>query len=296
MQVDGTTPLWVAARALLWERGDDFFRRRDKVLKTFGPEDIHDLRVSSRRLREGLALFAPCYPPGKIARLVKGSKGVTRLLGEIRNSDEAVLFFSALRDELDDPCRGDLDRLITSFQEERNKELRRLKTGLREMAGDELHDLYRRVIGSPTLFAPSAGSSDPFAPLAGFADESLGARLIDVLKLVPEARQEGNSEAQHLLRIAVKHFRYRMEILSFLLGARYEELHAAVKRYQELLGKMHDLDVFAGISREARFSEPSAALIPAAIAAHRGRLFAEFSGMLECIPFEGIGERVRDAL
>ena len=62
MQMEGTTPLWIAARVLLYERGEDFFRRRDKVLKTFDPGDIHDLRVASRRLREGLALFAPCYP------------------------------------------------------------------------------------------------------------------------------------------------------------------------------------------------------------------------------------------
>ena len=60
MNVEGKTPLWLAARVLLHERGDDFFRRRDKVLKTFDPEEIHDLRVSSRRLREGLELFLPC--------------------------------------------------------------------------------------------------------------------------------------------------------------------------------------------------------------------------------------------
>ena len=71
MLTDGTTPLWIAARLLLRERVDDFFRRLQQVQKTFDPDDIHDLRVASRRLREGLALFAPCYPPRNSTRLVK---------------------------------------------------------------------------------------------------------------------------------------------------------------------------------------------------------------------------------
>ncbi len=296
MCVKGTTPLWVAARTLLRERRDDFFRRRDKVLLTFDPEDIHDLRVSSRRLREGLALFAPCYPTGEMARLVKRIKRVTRLLGEIRNRDEAVLFFLSLGEELDDSCGSELDRLVASYRGERNEELEKLGSGLRKIAGGELRDLSLRVIGSPCLFAPASGSIDPFSPLAVFARDSLGARFADVLVLVPEARKAENFEAQHLLRIAVKHFRYRLEILSLLFGDSYADIHAAVKTYQELLGKMHDLDVFAGVCRAAPFTQPTAALILAAITVHRERLFAGFSGMLERMPFETIGERVRYAL
>ena len=107
MEVAGTTPLWGAARVLLNGKVDDFFQLKEKVADTFDPEDIHDLRVASRRLREGLALFALCYPPEDIARLTKHVKRVTRYLGEMRNMDEAFLFFSTLVDELGNGCRGD---------------------------------------------------------------------------------------------------------------------------------------------------------------------------------------------
>src|SRR5512137_556288 len=93
MGIAGSTPLWVAARALLTLRGEDFRRRLADVRQTFDAEAIHDLRVSSRRLREGLVLFAPCYPAAGVARLVRRIKKVTRLLGDIRNRDEALLFF-----------------------------------------------------------------------------------------------------------------------------------------------------------------------------------------------------------
>jgi CHAD domain-containing protein len=296
MQIDGTTPLWIAARILLSERGEDFFRLRKKALETSDPEDIHDLRVSSRRLREGLALFAPCYPGGNISRLVRQLKRVTRLLGEIRNTDEAILFFTELAEELDVDYRANLENISSSFKNGRIKELKRLKTGLKDIASDSLHDLFRRVIHTPLLFDRQENDIDLFIPLSRFAGEALNARLAAVLRLLPEAGQAGAIEAQHLLRIAVKHFRYRIEIISFLFGARYKKFHGFLKDYQDLLGKMHDLDIFAGIVRRAGLTYLTQKALLDAIAAKRGRLFADFSTMLETTPFEGIGERMRTIL
>ena len=296
MQVDGSTQLWVAARVLLYKRGDDFFMRMDKALKTSDPEDIHDLRVASRRLREGLALFAPCYPAGNIARLVKQIKQVTRLLGEIRNTDEAILFFSALADELNDACRGDLEGVTASFRKSRKKELKRLKAGLRDIASGALRDLYRRVINAPNLFINPLNGIDLFMPLSRFAGDALDERLAAVLKLVPVALHEEEAEAQHLLRIAVKHLRYRMEILSFIIGAHYEELHETLKEYQDLLGRMHDLHVFAGIIRNAYLPFEIENVVLDAISVKGGKLFADFSEMLVSTPIEKIGEQVRNAL
>jgi CHAD domain-containing protein len=294
--VEAATPLWAAATVLLDERGRDFFRRRDQVLKTFDPEDIHDLRVASRRLREGLLLFAPCYPGDGLAWILKRIRKVTRLLGDIRNSDEAALFFATLADELDAACRADLSRLVATFREERADELEQLEAGLRKLVSAKLSDRFRRTIDNPSLLAPLPGGIDPFVPLADFAREALDARLEDILALVPAARLPENAAAQHRMRIAVKHYRYRLEILSALIGSGYQQLHAAVKGYQEVLGKIHDLDVFAGICGAAVFGPPAAELVPVAIAAKREQLFAVFASMLAASPFEQIGVRVRGAL
>lgn len=296
MQVEGTTPLWIAARVLLYERVDDFFRRRDNVFKTFDPEDIHDLRVSSRRLREGLTLFAPCYEPRNITRLIKSVKRVTRLLGEMRNTDEALLFFKALTDDVDSICRSDLERLQLIFQKNRTKALKRLKPGLREIAPKSLRDLYLRTINAPAIFNPSSNDIDLFTPLSDFARTSFDAKIAAITNLLPLAQQEREIEAQHRLRIAVKHFRYRMEILSPLMGADYQPLHTAVKDYQDVLGRMHDLDVFAEIIREAGFTPTVAELVRKCMVEKRKTLFSDFTEMLEKMPIDLIGERVRNAL
>jgi CHAD domain-containing protein len=292
MRIDGKTPLWIAARSLLTLRGEDFRRRLANVLQTFDPEAIHDLRVSSRRLREGLALFAPCYPAEGVVRLDRRIRKVTRLLGDIRNRDEAVLFFAALREELDVSCGSALDMLITAFEQERAAELKRLDRGLRAIAAAELSRQYRRLVDFPALFTASASGADLFSPLEEFSCSALGSRLADVLRLVPAARQAGNVADQHQLRIAVKHFRYRLEILSFLFGGDYADIHAVVKTYQELLGKMHDLDVFAAVCQDASLPLPAAAVIQEVIEAKREKLFGKFSTMLARLPFEEIGGRL----
>lgn len=293
-QLNGKTPLWAAARALLSERGRDFNRRLLTALSSFDPEDIHDLRVSSRRLREGLALFAECYPAGSITRLGKRIRRVTRLLGEIRNRDEALLFFGSLRAELDSSCQSELDRMLTAFRGKRQNEAGALATGLKRISATELSRLNRQVVERPCLFTPNGAAIDPFTPLTSFARDSLSSRLGDVLQLIPAASREEDVAAQHQLRIAVKHFRYRLEILSFLLGKHYKELYTTVKEYQEVLGKMHDLDVFAAVSREVFHSQPTAAAIQAAIAGQRSRLFSAFSVMLTNKPLRKIDDYLRN--
>jgi CHAD domain-containing protein len=296
MRLDGTTQLWIASRVLLYERGEELFRRRDKVIKTLYPEDIHDLRVASRRMREGLALFAPCYPADNIKRIDKKVRSITRFLGDMRNTDEAILFFTALADELGDGCRGDFEPILASLLKKRKREVRRLKNGLQKVASGGLNDLYLRTINALSLFTPPENGIDLFSPLSGFAKDSLDSRLSIIRELLPQAREKMAIEAQHRLRIAVKHFRYRMDILSFLIGTAFQQLHEAVKSYQDVLGKMHDLDVFAGNVRKAGFSSETEKLVLDNILSKREKLFQDFSGMLKTMPLEKIGEQVRNLL
>lgn len=294
MHLDGTTSLWIAATVLLQARIEELFRRGEKASRTLDSEDIHDLRVASRRLREGLSLFASCYPPGTVGALDKKVKRVTRFLGEIRNIDEALLFFSSLADQLDDGCRGDLERFLGACHDNRERTVRGLENGLRNIVAGRLPDLCRKTLHSLSLFIPPDQGMNLFSPLAYFAGDALDQRLSSIRELLPQARQPEAIEAHHRLRIAVKHFRYRMELLSFLLGTEYPRLHGAVKAYQDVLGTLHDLDVFAGIAREAGFPAGTEKLILDAIGAQREQLFSDFCRMQEEQPLEQIGERVRD--
>jgi CHAD domain-containing protein len=296
VELSGATPLWRIARTLLGARVDDFFLCWDRAVHTFGVDDIHDLRVSSRRLREGLLLFAPVYHPHAIRRAGKLVKQVTRSLGALRNVDEALLFFTGLNEEIGASCHGCLAGLLEGFRRDRVRILYRLK---RTLAGMDRVTLRRELdgtTGSPALFTPTTSLVDPFLPLHRFARQSMEQPVAAVLTLAVDAVRPEEVEIRHRLRIAVKHLRYRIEILSFLFRADYDDIHAALKGYQDQLGTLHDLDVFAGIIPEGLVSAGDRKTVDEAIAAHRAAAFDGFLTMMQTSPLHAIGERIRSAL
>jgi CHAD domain-containing protein len=291
-----STALWFAARTLLKEKGDDFFALLERAPRTLDAEDFHDLRVASRRLREGLRLFVSCYPAGELDRLGKKVSRITRLLGEVRNLDEAILFFGELANSLEPPAYESAENFLSPFRQRRQKAVNRLGPQLRALHAGPLQKQFYRTIRAPFLFrGPGGDSPQAFTPLGDFAREALNGNLAAVLELIPAASREEEVAAQHRLRIAVKHFRYRMEILSFLIGEKFPPLLHLVKNYQDVLGKMHDLDVFAeDVIREGEESAAASPLLEA-IAGRRHALFDQFGELLMTSPLAGIGEVLRRA-
>lgn len=288
--------MWIGVRVLLYERVNDFFRCREKVLKCWEREDIHDLRVASRRMREGLTLFEPCYPPEVMKKSIRRIRRVTRSLGDIRNADEAGAFFAGLAADLGEVPASDLQKIPDSLQATRKKRLKKLKSHLQELVPPSSRNHYLSIVNSPALFSPAETGIDLFAPIASFAATSFDGLYTSIAELVPTARREDEIGAQHLLRIAVKHFRYRMELLSFLMQHDFAELHAAIKGYQQVLGDMHDLDVFRGMAGEAGISDATKEAVADAVQAVRRKSFADFCGLLQAAPLEALCERVRSAV
>ena len=206
------------------------------------------MRVASRRLREGLALFSPCLPAKETAALEKQIKKVTRILGDLRNIDEAALFFSALSPEESAHSRPEVQELLAALGEERKRGHKKLKKDLEAFDLKPLRSELSALGKQVNLFDSAA--VDPFMSVTPFAGEAITARARPLAELLPRAVREEECEAQHQLRIAVKRMRYRLEIIAPLLKKDYEELHGALKGYQEVLGKLHDIDVFREMLQE----------------------------------------------
>lgn len=297
MNVCADTPLWIASRTLLAARQHEFFRQWGNVRKAFEAEPIHDLRVASRRLREGLQLFACCYPRKRLSGVMRRVRGVTRLLGDVRNTDEAISYFTALAGSIASADVAEpLQLRVAAMQKERDREARRLRTVLTTLSRRDLRDEFARTLGRPLIFAGNPGSCDPCTTMDRFARLSVAERLAVMPELVDAASVEEDIAAQHRLRIAVKHFRYRMEILSFLFSPGYGELYADVKGYQEVLGKLHDLDVFAGMVSAWSLPARTEAAILDAIARERHGKYGSFLELMERSPVTGFEERLWGAI
>lgn len=292
--VTASTPLWAARRILLSGHEDQFFSQLDKVLKSFQEDDVHDLRVASRRLREGLALFAPCLPPGKRGRIDKQVKKVTKMLGDLRNTDEAYGFFSGLPPEETGNSRSEIEQLLSGLKLERKKAHRRLKGDLGRLQPAPLKRQIRSLGVRQNLFEER--SADSFTGIAAFADAAILERAQTVDELLPKALHEEDTGAQHALRIAVKKLRYRLEILAPLVTGGYDELHGALKGYQDVLGKLHDVVVFREMVEERIAEGTGRAELVDVLARRQRELHASFLKKQKKTPLDAVGGKIRDAL
>ncbi|HXE95773.1 MAG TPA: CHAD domain-containing protein [Dongiaceae bacterium] len=288
------THTWLAARGFLLDRSDDFFLQLTRAREAFDPEAIHDLRVASRRLREGIALFGHCFRKRQLAPLRKELKDLTTMLGSIRNTDEAILFFSNLPENRDSASAGAAMKIVATLQTKRGEEQRELKRELKKIDPGALLGRIDGFCSNPRIFNPDARGL--FQPIADCLLEAMAVREKAILELLPEALVEENVSAQHRLRIAVKHFRYRLEFMSPLASDDYKKIYSALKEYQEVLGHMHDLDVFIGMTGEITAEQSGTMLLHKIINDRRRILFSEFLQHQATNPLDEMGNRVRSLL
>jgi len=271
---DGRTRLWFASLALLAKAEQVFFSNWSEAARTLDEESIHDLRVASRRLREALTLFSPALPRARCAKALKQTKRVTRMLGELRNADEGFLFFSSLGADERSRCQWEVDQLLQELGREREQAREGLSRRFKELGQQPLRNRLRALRDRPNLFR--SREADPFQEFSLFAGKALMERADAVDSLLPGALDEADSAAQHALRIAVKMMRYRLEAVEPLMAEGCPGLRDALKSYQEVLGKLHDLDVFGEMVRERVREGPGREKLLRVIAGRRGGVFAAF--------------------
>jgi len=293
-EVKPSTQLWLGAWEVLQDRSDELFRLLTHDCKHLDLESIHDLRVSSRRLREGLALFSPCFPRRHLTALRARLKQLTDTLGAIRNTDESLHFFALLTLESSAPVNTAAAQLILTLQSQRQEERSALKKNLKAIHPAVLRDLFEHTCNHPQIF--NTRNVDPLQPMGDFLKAAIAKREAPLGDLYPLACVPENVTTQHRLRIAIKRFRYRMEYFSFLEAADYAELYARTKGFHDILGHLHDLDVFAALVTD-KVPEPLAqqAMLDY-IAQKRQAFFAEFLRQDALCPVISLGERLRGLL
>jgi CHAD domain-containing protein len=225
------------SRGVFFAQWDELLQLRRAVLKTSDPEDIHDLRVASRRFRAALELFGPVVPNAAQTELLKSIRSITRSLGGLRNIDEALLFFLP-RARTDRSAATKLSGALSSL---RPGELKRIKKGLIAFDQSTLDRMVRGIVAGMNENSIAAQSS--ISLLAYFSDASI--RLfLPIHQLLAVSTAPERRTSRHALRIAIKKWRYFFEIVAPILERDYSRPLLLLKEYQSFLGKMNDVAEF----------------------------------------------------
>jgi CHAD domain-containing protein len=115
-----------AAVMIVSVRAEELNEHARGVLDTGDIERVHDMRVTTRRLRAALEIFAPCFPEGPYSEALTEVKRLADALGERRDRDVAIASLHHFNDQMAAPDRRGIGSLIARLrheQEEANTEL-----------------------------------------------------------------------------------------------------------------------------------------------------------------------------
>ena len=238
---------------------DRVLERAEQAQRDWDADDVHDLRVALRRCRTMAEALDEVNPSPGWRKLKKASRDLFHALGELRDIQVERGWLKRLGPS-GDPVRRHMLRLLAG-----QEKLHRAKAGQAIEAFDRKawKKLARKL-------APKA----QFFPLESVVFQRLAlARLNAAADLFQKARKTRSTVAWHRLRIGIKHFRYLVENF---LPQRSEVWGDDLRRMQDLLGEVHDMDVL-----RAKIRRNSARLSAAAVAQWNERIEAKRKSCLE---------------
>ena len=231
------SPLAANARILLTDRAQALKRRLRAARRRLSDDAVHDLRVASRRLRECLSVLRRIVGGAGYRKPGRAARRLTRMLGEPRNLDvaHAILgrVIAATPDALESRAAQRYRRRLAPLRREGRV---CLKAGLRRYDHGALAKGIRNLCRS--LRRRRATCLEP-----EMIEAALRPRLDVAFGLKRRALVAGNVRAQHRLRIALKKTRYCLEVLSFAFTEKGLRVLKTLEGFQDLLGRLHDLDV-----------------------------------------------------
>jgi CHAD domain-containing protein len=219
----------VAARALA-DRLDAVRRYLQRAANGAAVEDVHQLRVWTRRSEAALALYADLVPRKHLRWFRKWVKRVRRAAGRVRDAD--VLAARLTTPDEKWPVRLRAERWRG------RKQIRKLADRLAD--GRRLKRRTRKMLAR--MAAAHARSRERFADRARLRLRPLAAAF---LAAAPPVGAE--DAALHRFRIRGKELRYAMELLAAAFPPAFrEELYPLGGELQERLGRVNDLATAQG--------------------------------------------------
>ncbi len=206
-------------------------------------ECIHRMRVASRRLRAAQAVFDPILFKRKAGDWESVIKKVTRSLGMARDLDIQIETIRRFRLMVADPkSQPGANRLFLRLLQSRANTQKKVIRVVKDFSNEKVVDQFRNRLQKITPI-PEA-TSEPTLALKRLSADSIVQKLDILLSYEPFVDYPEKITELHSMRIAAKRMRYTLELFAPLVKDGYKNWLKPLKEIQDLLGYVHDCDVW----------------------------------------------------
>ncbi len=206
-------------------------------------EFIHRMRVASRRTRSCLPLFKECFSSKKYREWRKEIRNITRALREARDADVQIAFIKTYIDKLEEESlRLGAERFLLRLRQRRERTQPRVIKAIDRLLESGVVEDMEKSCRKMRKESPNANVNS----LETYQNAlvHITSRLEEIFAHEASVYIPENIEEHHAMRIAVKRLRYTMEVFSPLYEGELENQIEVCKKLQDLLGDMHDCDVW----------------------------------------------------
>ena len=217
---------------------DRVIKELENVRSSPDVDAVHDLRVAIRRCRSVAAAMEEVDPDPAWPAMRKIARKLFRSLGALRDAQVMDEWVKKLAPETD-PVRTHLQASFESSEPQLRESALRVAAKFDQKSWKHLE----RTLGHRSRLVPVGSLAAECLALERFERaKELHAKALRVEKPKP----------WHALRIGLKRFRYTVE--SFL-PEQYAAWSDNLKRLQDMLGEIHDLDVLAVVVKKSDLLE-----------------------------------------
>ena len=288
----GGEPVAESARRSLRRLFDKLLAREEAVIADEDIENIHQMRVTTRRLRASLQVLEGVYDHKLIRRYRRGLRRIAQALGAVRDRDVFLEHLVAYRDEVLEERRAVLEPLMAAVEAERAQ----ARSALLEALGSKGYSKFKREFvgflilrGTGELPPPALGITQRGRDFAGSAIW----RHYELWRAYETVLPGGSDENLHQARIAGKHLRYTIEFFADALGLNVKKMLAPLIALQECLGTMQDaVTARQHIAALGLADDPGAQEYLAAREADRAQQLVELPGLWEHVASAAYQQRL----
>ena len=210
-------------------------------------EDVHKMRVATRRQRAAWRVFGGSYRQRRTKAYRDGLRDIARRLGAVRDLDVQLEGADAYRKDLPVAEQRAVEPLVGDWRQHRDDARVLLLRELDSPGYGRLIDDYLDFVRTEGAAATPVGAASPHR-VRDTAPSRIWAAYEHVRAYEPVLRW-ADIATLHDLRIASKWLRYSLEFVQEALGDDSLPLIERVTNLQDHLGLMNDADVSASMAR-----------------------------------------------